>query len=67
MLMIKCIYEKLPSNLWEAILITENSELVYNDLGGYVFKSFIENKKIELELYNTKVTKYELDRYLSVL
>ena len=59
--------QKLPSNLWEAILITENSELVHNALGDYVFKSFIENKKIEWELYNTKVTKYELDRYMPIL
>ena len=35
--------EKLPSNLWEAILITENSELVHKALGDYVFNSFIEN------------------------
>ena len=59
--------EKLPSNLWEAILITENSELVHKALGEYVFNSFIENKKIEWELYNTKVTKYELDRYMPIL
>ena len=59
--------EKLPSNLWEAILITENSELVHKALGDYVFNSFIENKKIEWELYNTKVTKYELDRYMPIL
>lgn len=57
----------LPGNLWEALQITEESELVYNALGDYVFKSFIENKKIEWESYRLSVTDYELNRYLSIL
>ena len=59
--------EALPGNLWEAIQITEQSELVQGALGDYVFRSFIENKKIEWERYRSQVTDYEISRYLPVL
>ena len=36
-------------------------------LGDYVFRSFIENKKIEWERYRLQVTDYELERYLQNL
>ena len=39
--------EALPSNLWEAIQITEQSDLVHKAMGEHAFRSFIENKKIE--------------------
>jgi glutamine synthetase len=59
--------KSLPGNLWEAISITENSELVRNALGDVVFDSFIENKKIEWERYRSHVTDYEISRYLPTL
>ena len=59
--------EALPKNLWEAIQITEKSDLVRKALGDYVFHRFIENKKIEWENYRSQVTDYEINRYLSVL
>ena len=59
--------EALPGNLWEAIQIAEKSELVYKALGDHVFRSFIENKKIEWDRYHSQVTNYELDRYLPIL
>jgi glutamine synthetase len=59
--------ESLPGNLWEAISITENSELVRTALGDSVFDSFIENKKIEWERYRSHVTDYEIARYLPTL
>lgn len=59
--------EALPKNLWEAIQITEKSSLVQKALGNYVFRRFIENKKIEWENYRSQVTDYEINRYLSVL
>ena len=59
--------EQLPGNLWEAIQVTEGSELVCEALGEHVFRSFIENKKIEWERYRSQVTDYELERYLPVL
>jgi glutamine synthetase len=57
----------LPGSLWEAIQLTEKSELVRNALGDHVFHSFIENKKIEWNHYRTQVTDYELNRYLPIL
>ena len=56
--------ESLPGNLWEAIQITEQSELVRKSLGEHVFRSFIENKKIEWERYRSHVSNYEIERYL---
>tara|TARA_Y100000310_G_scaffold322174_1_gene380882 strand:+ start:2428 stop:3762 length:1335 start_codon:yes stop_codon:yes gene_type:complete len=59
--------QSLPGNLWEAISVTEDSELVRNALGDLVFDSFIENKKIEWERYRSHVTDYEITRYLPTL
>lgn len=59
--------ESLPGDLYEAIQITERSELVRRALGEHVFHKFIENKKIEWERYRARVTDYELDQYFAVL
>jgi len=59
--------DTLPASLLEAILLTENSELVRKALGDHVFKAFIENKKIEWDQYRTQVTEYELKKYLPIL
>ena len=59
--------DSLPANLWEAIRITERSELVHDSLGEPVFRSFIENKKIEWENYHSRVADYETEHYLPVL
>jgi glutamine synthetase len=57
----------LPADLWEAIQITEKSELVRKALGEHVFNAFIKNKKIEWDQYRTQVTEYEIKRYLPIL
>ncbi|MBA7653914.1 Glutamine synthetase [subsurface metagenome] len=57
----------LPASLWEAIQLTERSELVRKALGDHVFNAFIENKKIEWDQYRIQVTEYELKRYLPIL
>ena len=59
--------ETLPTNLWEAIQITENSELVRNALGETAFKVFIENKKIEWESYSAQISEFEIQKYLPSL
>jgi len=59
--------DSLPINLWDAISLTENSQLVRKALGDHVFDSFIKNKKIEWDQYRTQVTEYELKRYLPIL
>ena len=59
--------ESLPSDLLEAIHLTEKSELVRRALGDHVFDAFIKNKKAEWDQYRTQVTEYEVKRYLPIL
>ncbi|MFC1928612.1 glutamine synthetase family protein [Chloroflexota bacterium] len=59
--------DTLPASLWEAVQLTEKSEVVRKALGDHVFDAFIKNKKIEWDQYRTQVTEYELKRYLPIL
>jgi len=54
----------LPGSLLEAIEEFEKSKIVKEALGEHIFNKFIENKKIEWDNYRTKVTDYEINRYL---
>jgi len=58
---------QLPEDLWEAIQVAEKSELLRKTLGDEVFRSLIENKKIEWERYRAQVTEWELGNYLPLL
>ena len=57
----------LPDNLWEAVSLMEQSNLVKESLGESVFNTFIQNKKREWEEYKGQVTDYEIQRYLPIL
>jgi len=57
----------LPSNLNEAIIAMERSELVRETLGEHVFEYVLRNKRAEWDDYSRQVTAYELDRYLPIL
>jgi glutamine synthetase len=57
----------LPANLWEAIQVTKQSELVKKALGEHVFTNFITNKEIEWDQYRIQVSEYELQKYLPIL
>jgi len=59
--------DTLPASLWDAIQLTEKSELVRKALGDHVFNAFIKNKTIEWDQYRTQVTDYELKKYLPIL
>ncbi|MDP2993340.1 MAG: glutamine synthetase, partial [Deltaproteobacteria bacterium] len=59
--------QSLPDNLFEAIREMEKSELMRRALGDHIFNKFIENKKIEWDMYRTHVSQYEIDRYLPIL
>jgi len=59
--------EELPGSLNEAIAEMEKSKLVRQALGDHIFEKFIENKRIEWDMYRAQVHRYELDRYLAVL
>jgi glutamine synthetase len=57
----------LPGSLWEAIQLTEKSELVRKALGDHVFDAFIQNKTIEWDQYRAHVSDFEIDKYLPIL
>jgi glutamine synthetase len=59
--------DSLPGNLYEAIQVTEESQLVRQALGEDLFYKFIGNKKIEWDRYRAQVTDYELNEYFSIL
>ncbi len=56
----------LPGNLYEAIILTEKSELVREALGDHLFDKFVDNKKIEWERFQMQVTNYELEQYFPI-
>jgi len=56
----------LPGNLYEAILEVEKSELVKEALGEHIFNKFVENKKIEWDMFRTHVSKFEIEKYLPI-
>ncbi len=57
----------LPNSLENAIIEFEKSALMKKTLGEHVFDKLIENKRIEWDAYRTKVTNYEIDKYLPML
>ena len=59
--------DTLPGNLYEAIKLTESSELVRKALGEHVFNTFIHNRKVDWDCYQSQVTDYELKQYLPLL
>ncbi len=59
--------EQLPETLGEAIELSSESELVLRTLGEHTFNRFVEIKRQEWEDYRCQVSRWELDRYLSVL
>jgi glutamine synthetase len=60
-------YEVLPSNLNEAIIVAQSSELARRVLGDALLEKFLANKRIEWENYRMQVHPYELDRYMGIL
>ncbi|MDI7261908.1 MAG: glutamine synthetase family protein [Thermodesulfobacteriota bacterium] len=59
--------DSLPEDLYEAINITEKSDLIKRALGDHVFHQFIENKRMEWERFRARVTDYELEQYFAIL
>ncbi len=57
----------LPRNLYEAVEIMEQSELVAETLGDHVYEYFMRNKRSEFEEYRRQVTPMELNQLLPVL
>jgi glutamine synthetase len=59
--------EQLPKNLYEAIKVAEESELLADTLGEHVYDFFLRNKRAEWEDYRGQVSAYERDMMLPVI
>ncbi|MFC1556767.1 glutamine synthetase family protein [candidate division KSB1 bacterium] len=57
----------LPESLWEAIVLTEGSQLVRETLGNHIFETLIRSKKIIWEDHRAQVTPHEIEKYLPIL
>jgi len=56
----------LPRNLGDAIEELRRNEVIQNALGHHVYERYVEAKQQEWNEYNLYVTRWELDRYLTV-
>ena len=59
--------DSLPNNLYEAVRLTNESALVRRTLGDHLFERFITNKLNEWYEYREQVTRWEIDKYYSVI
>ena len=57
----------LPGDLGEAIDLFEPSELMKEILGEHIHEYYVRNKRAEWNAYRSYVSRWELERYLSVL
>jgi glutamine synthetase len=58
---------QLPQSLGEAVELMAESELALKTLGEHMFDRYVAIKRTEWEQYRVQVTRWELDRYLTVL
>jgi glutamine synthetase len=59
--------QTLPGSLYEALQLSEDSDLLRRCLGDHVFESLLTSKRIEWERYRSHITDYELQEYLPIL
>jgi glutamine synthetase len=57
--------ETLPTSLEEALDAMEQDDVILSALGAYVSDRYIAAKRQELEEFNSQVTPWELERYIS--
>src|SRR5947207_4588437 len=59
--------DSLPEDLYEAIAVAEQSDLLREALGDHVVEYLVRNKREEWDEYKAHVTPFELERYLPLL
>jgi len=59
--------EQLPEDLGHALAMMCTSDLVKETLGDHIFNKFLQLKQKEWEEFQMHVTKWEIEKYLSVL
>jgi len=57
--------EQLPGNLSEALDCLEKDDLLKNALGEHIFTNFVEAKRSEWHEYISKVSGWEIEKYLN--
>ncbi|MGI6685141.1 MAG: type I glutamate--ammonia ligase [Bacillota bacterium] len=57
--------ESLPGSLEEALKELKNDPVILDALGSHATNRFIEAKELEWNEYRTKITKWEIDQYLT--
>lgn len=57
--------ESLPASLEEAVYELKNDPVIIDALGNHTMARFIEAKEMEWDDYRTKITKWEIDQYLT--
>lgn len=55
----------LPASLEEALIELQKDKLVCDTLGRHVLEKFVEAKQLEWLEYKTRVSQWEIDKYLS--
>ena len=58
--------DSLPGNLLEAVELLEQNPLITETLGEHVCRSFVEGKRREWDEYRTRVTDWEIKKYMLV-
>ncbi len=58
--------KSLPGNLYEAVGLLCEDALLADTLGPHVFRQYTEGKKREWDEYRTRVTDWELEKYMIV-
>ena len=56
--------EALPGSLEEALMYLKKDKLIMNTLGEHVSSQFIAGKEAECEEYRTRVSSWEIDKYM---
>ena len=56
----------LPGSLGDAIDELKKSEVIQTALGQHVYERYVEAKTLEWNDYRINVTRWELDRYLTL-
>ena len=57
----------LPDNLFEAVTLTRESDLVRRTLGGHVFERFVAIKLAEWSEYSEQVNNWDMHKYYSTI
>ncbi|RKD30061.1 type I glutamate--ammonia ligase [Thermohalobacter berrensis] len=57
--------ESLPANLYEAVEELSQNDVIKAALGGHIYEKFAEAAKLEWNEYKARVTKWEIEKYLT--